>query len=115
MAEILIVRLLALVGAAVMAYYVYRKLTKQVREERASLRQMKQVIEASRDFGGRVTATDLALTMEIPSREVEASLSKLAEEGLASVDVGEGGSLVYDIPRARVQVESVQSRRLGRE
>jgi hypothetical protein len=114
MAEILLLRLLVLVGAIIAGYYLYKHVTAPEREEKEEVRLLKQAVEASKSLKGKVTSADLAFSLDISLHEADKLLTKLATEGLATTEINDTGSLVYDIPRARVEDDPVRIRLLKR-
>jgi hypothetical protein len=101
MAEILIVRFLMLFGAIGVAYWVYRKISKEIAKTKSEHRLMKRAVELAKSSEGKVTSADLSFELDMPLDSAEHLLQRLVEEGIATADVGDEGSLVYDIPRAR--------------
>ena len=113
MAEILILRLLVLVGAVIAGYYLYKYVTAPEQEEKENkeeVRLLKQVVEVSKSWSGKVTSADIAFSMDMSLHEADKLLTKLAAEGLATAEVNEQGVVEYDIPRARMKTDPLEVR-----
>jgi hypothetical protein len=114
MAEILILRLLVLVGAVIAGYYLYKFVTAPEKEDKEEVRLLKQAIEVSKSREGRVTAADIAFSMDITLHDADKLLTKLAAEGLATAEVNDQGALEYDVPRARAETDQAKIRQLNK-
>jgi hypothetical protein len=97
------------VGAIIAGYYLYKYVTAPEQEDKEEVRQLKQVVEESRSWGGKVTTADIAFSMDMSLHDADKILAKLAAEGLATAEVNEQGILEYDIPKARAATGSTKS------
>jgi hypothetical protein len=108
MAEIILLRLLVLIGAIALGYWVYKKITYNMWEGKEELRLLKKAVEIAKATNGYITAADLSFSLEIPMGQADTILNKLVEEGLATATVEETGTLLYDVPRARPEDKKQQ-------
>ena len=106
MLEIILVRLLALVGAIALSYWVYRKITYGKWEKKAEFKQLKKAVEIAQKTEGSLTASDLSFEMDIPLDEADSILTKLVSQGLATTEVGDTGTIIYDVPKAKQKVRA---------
>jgi hypothetical protein len=116
MAEIIILRIVLLLAALFLGYWIVKKITTSLTAKTNvdEVKMLKEAINVAKNTKGRITVADLAFALEIPLPEAETILTRATEEGLATADVDlDTGTLVYDIPRARVDMDPLQIRTLG--
>lgn len=103
MAEIMLARLIILIGMVAFGFWIYKQIRKGQQEYKANhdrhteITLLKETIETAQIHGGPISVLDLALRLEIPTEEAQRLLDKLVDQGVARTLVSDRGIIIYDI------------------
>ena len=109
-----IIDLLVLIGVGVLWFTIVRDwLRRRDRPEGPALSSSLEhrLLRVAKAAGGEVTATAVALALEVSLEEAQAALQQLCSQGYAEMEVAEDGVVLYRFPEL-LHVQSAASPRL---